>query len=44
VGRVFKISKAPVKMFGAVYYNPEDDNGATAEWTAKVGLTFLFPE
>jgi len=44
LGRVFKIGKLPVKLFGAVYYNPEDDAGATAEWTAKFGLTFLFPE
>jgi hypothetical protein len=44
VGRVFKIGKRPVKMFGAIYYNPESDNGATPKWTAKVGITFLFPE
>jgi hypothetical protein len=44
VGRVFKIGKQPVKMFGAVYHNPIDDGGATAKWTAKIGLTFLFPE
>ena len=43
VGRVFKIGKQPVKMFGAVYYNPINDGGATAKWTAKIGLTFLFP-
>jgi hypothetical protein len=44
LGRVFKIGKRPVKMFGAVYYNPEDDAGPTPEWTAKIGLTLLFPE
>jgi len=44
LGRVFKIGKQPVKLFGAVYYNPEDNAAATSEWTAKVGLTFLFPE
>jgi hypothetical protein len=44
VGRVFKIGKQPVKFFGAVYHNPIDDNGATAKWTAKIGLTLLFPE
>jgi hypothetical protein len=43
-GRVTKIGKMPVKMFGEVLYNPEDNNGANAEWTGKVGLTFLFPE
>lgn len=44
VGRVFNIGKQPVKMFGAVYHNPIDDAGPTAKWTAKVGITFLFPE
>jgi hypothetical protein len=43
-GRVTKLGKQPVKLFGEVLYNPEDDNGPTAEWTARVGLTFLFPE
>jgi hypothetical protein len=40
VGRVFKLGSQPVKLFGAVYHNPIDDNGPTA----KIGLTFLFPE
>jgi len=44
VGRVFKIGSQSVKMFGAVYHNPIDDNGPTPEWSAKVGLTFLFPK
>ena len=44
VGKITKIGKQPVKMFGAVYYNPEDDAGPTPEWTAKFGLTFLFPK
>ena len=44
VGRVFRIGKQPVKMFGAVYHNPIDDGGATAKWTAKIGLTLLFPK
>jgi hypothetical protein len=44
LGRVFKIGKLPVKLFGAVYYNPEDEAGPTPEWTAKFGLTFLFPK
>ena len=43
-GRVQKFGKLPVKWFGEILYNPEDNNGATAEWTAKVNLTFLFPE
>jgi hypothetical protein len=44
VGKVTKIGKVPVKLFGEVLYNPEDDAGPTAEWTAKVGITLLFPE
>jgi hypothetical protein len=44
VGRVTKLGKQPVKLFGEVLYNPEDDNGPTAEWTAKINITFLLPE
>ena len=44
IGKVTNIGKQPVKMFGGVYYNPEDEAGATPEWTAKIGLTFLFPK
>jgi hypothetical protein len=43
-GKVTKLGKQPVKLFGEVLYNPEDDNGPTAEWTARAGLTFLFPQ
>jgi hypothetical protein len=43
-GRVMKLGKLPVKLFGEVLYNPEDNNGPTAEWTAKVNITFLFPK
>jgi hypothetical protein len=43
VGRVFHIGKQPVNAFGAVYYSPLDD-GASQKWTARVGLTLLFPE
>ena len=44
VGRVFKIGKQPVKMFGEILHNPVDNGGPTAKWTAKIGLTLLFPE
>jgi hypothetical protein len=44
VGRVMKLGKEPVKLFGEVLYNPVDDNGPTAEWTVKFNITFLFPE
>jgi len=43
LGRVFHIGKQPVNAFGAVYYSPLND-GASPEWTARVGLTLLFPE
>jgi hypothetical protein len=43
-GKVTKIGDQAVKIFGEVLYNPEDDNGPTAEWTAKLGITFLFPD
>jgi hypothetical protein len=43
VGRVFHIGKQPVNAFGAAYYSPLND-GASPKWTARVGLTFLFPE
>ena len=44
LGRVFKIGKQPVKLFGAVYHNPVDNGGPSAKWRAKMGLTLLFPE
>jgi hypothetical protein len=44
VGKVTKLGKMPIKLFGAFYYNPENDAGATAEWTAKLNVTFLFPK
>jgi hypothetical protein len=43
VGRVFHIGKQPVNAFGAVYYSPFHD-GPSEKWTARVGLTLLFPE
>jgi hypothetical protein len=39
-----RIGKLPVKLFTEVLYNPEDNAGATPEWTAKFNLTMLFPE
>lgn len=41
-GRVMKFGKQPVKLFAEVLGNPVDDNGPTAKWTAKFGITFLF--
>jgi hypothetical protein len=39
-----RLGKLPVKLFVEVLNNPEDDAGATPEWTAKFNLTMLFPE
>lgn len=44
VGRVMKLGKQPVKLFGEVLYNPEDDNGPNAEWSFKANITFLLPK
>jgi len=44
VGRVMKLGKQPVKLFGEVLYNPEDDNGPNAEWSVKANITFLLPK
>lgn len=45
LGRVMKLGKQHVNVFGAVYYNPVDnDNVPAAEWTLKAGITFLFPK
>ena len=44
VGRVMKLGKLPVKLFGEVLYNPEDEAGATPTWTFKANMTMLFPE
>jgi hypothetical protein len=44
VGRVQKFGKQPVKWFGEILYDPEDDNGATSELEFKANLTFLFPK
>ena len=44
VGRVQKFGKQPVKWFGEILNNPENDNGANSEWSAKFNITFLFPK
>ena len=43
-GRVQKFGKQPVKWFGEILYDPEDDNGAKSEVSFKANLTFLFPK
>ena len=44
VGRVMKLGKQPVKLFGEILNNPENNAGPTANWTAKFNITFLLPE
>ena len=44
VGRVMKLGKLPVKIFGEILYNPISNNGPIAKWTFKANITFLFPE
>jgi hypothetical protein len=44
VGRVMRLGKQPVKLFGEVLNNPVNDNGANAEWSAKFNITFLLPK
>ena len=43
VGRVFKIGKLNVNAFAETYYSPGND-GPSAKWTTKIGLTLLFPK
>jgi len=43
LGRVFKIGNQAVNAFGAVYYSPLND-GASEEFSFRVGLTLLFPK
>jgi hypothetical protein len=45
VGKVTKIGKQPVNLFGQVTWNPlHNDDQITPEWTFKVNMTFLFPK
>jgi hypothetical protein len=43
VGKVTKIGKQPMNIFGEVFGNPWDD-GPSPEWSAKLSVTFLFPD
>jgi hypothetical protein len=43
LGRVFKIGKQPINLFGETWYSPLND-GPTAKWSAKISLTLLFPK
>jgi hypothetical protein len=45
VGKVLKLGKMPINIFGAVYYDPyQEDDSPSAKWTAKFNITFLFPK
>ncbi len=43
VGKVTKIGKQPVNLFGEVFNTPWDD-GASSEWSVKLSFTLLFPK
>jgi hypothetical protein len=43
VGRVMKFGDQPVNVSAAAYYSPFDD-GPSEKWTARLNITFLFPE
>jgi len=34
----------PMQIFGGVYYNPEENDRPTAEWTVKFQVGWLFPQ
>jgi hypothetical protein len=45
VGVVTRFGKQPVKLFGEVLYDPiRPDDAVAAKWSAKIGITFLFPQ
>jgi hypothetical protein len=45
VGKVFKLGKLPLNLFGAVYYDPFTwDDASTNVWSWKLNLTVLFPK
>ena len=43
IGRVTKIGKQPVNIMGEVFGSPWYD-GPSAKWSAKIAITFLFPD
>jgi hypothetical protein len=45
VGKVLKLGKLPINLFGAVYYDPmTHDDASTNVWSFKVNCTLLFPK
>jgi hypothetical protein len=46
LGLVKNLGKQPVKLFAEVLYDPfkPDDDAVSAQWSAKIGITFLFPQ
>jgi len=45
VGKVLKLGKLPLNLFGAVYYDPvSPDTVSTPKWSFKFNVTLLFPE
>jgi len=45
VGKVLKLGKLPLNVFGAVYYDPFTyDDASSNTWSAKINVTLLFPK
>lgn len=44
VGRVFPVGGKPTQIYGGIYYNPIDKEGAvSSKWTLKFNWSFLLP-
>ena len=45
LGKVTKLGKLPLNLFGAVYYDPFTyDDASSNTWSWKLNLTVLFPK
>ena len=44
LGRVMPIGGQPMQIFGGVYYNPEENDTVSPEWTFKFQVGWLFPQ
>jgi hypothetical protein len=42
LGKIIKIAKLPLNVFGEGFYSPLDD-GASTQWGVKASIAFLFP-
>ena len=44
LGRVMPIGGQPMQIFGGIYYNPEENDTISPEWTFKFQVGWLFPQ